>query len=170
MRRSSDLCLAFSRGKSSLPRSPQWQVFTKALPLSTYSGGTVRDSHPVILFSISPDATQWVIKLSKILYHSPHPLSIPPYRKTHPPRNRRGGFQFSLAAAKITATKRCAVCLAPSARGLSPPLGGDWGVSCRKRYTPSVTEGGKGGLKSAPTASQIQQNIPRPPQQKILNR
>ncbi len=59
MRRSSDSCLAgdcFPAVKISLPSCHQWPAFAKDLPINTYSGGTVRDSHPVILFSIPGSA------------------------------------------------------------------------------------------------------------------
>ena len=53
----SDHILAF-------PEKLQWPVFTEKMDLGAYSGGTVRDSHPVILFSIpgfdAGYATKWV--------------------------------------------------------------------------------------------------------------
>ena len=54
MRRSSDSCFAVwgDRTFICLPRvSPSDWLSPKGLIISTYSGGTVRDSHPVILFS-----------------------------------------------------------------------------------------------------------------------
>ena len=61
-----------SRGWIGLPKDSLSDRLSPIDPaISIYSGGTVRDSHPVILFSFpgsSPEkATQWVIKLSKIL-------------------------------------------------------------------------------------------------------
>ena len=41
--------------------------------MGTYSGGTVRDSHPVVLFSSrgsSPGLPRNFIRLSKVFYHS----------------------------------------------------------------------------------------------------
>ena len=52
MRRSSDSCLANFRSRSCLPGNIPVTGFRHRIRHSTYSGGTVRDSHPVILFSI----------------------------------------------------------------------------------------------------------------------
>ena len=47
------------------PEKLQWPVFTEKMDLGAYSGGTVRDFHPVILFSIpgfdAGYATKWVL-------------------------------------------------------------------------------------------------------------
>jgi len=72
MRRSSDLCLSvFTQGGSAFPGFPSDRFSPLIFPVGTYSGGTVRDSHPVILFSNPSQstgaATQWVIKLSQTL-------------------------------------------------------------------------------------------------------
>ncbi len=70
MRRSSDSCFADCSAIILPSRKTPVTDFRLRMTIGTYSGGTVRDSHPVILFSKGlqnkASATQQVFQLSSL--------------------------------------------------------------------------------------------------------